>query len=75
VPLASATSKELDAEVMLASPDPLPPPGVDVGAFLGLLRARRSGAIDNLFEIDKAANNTSVALLQNCSSPHPTTRP
>jgi beta-lactamase superfamily II metal-dependent hydrolase len=31
-----------------------------VGAFLGLVGARRSGAIDNLFEIDKAANNTSI---------------
>jgi beta-lactamase superfamily II metal-dependent hydrolase len=40
--------------------DPLPPQGVDVGAFLGLVRARRSGAIDNLLEIDKAANNTSI---------------
>jgi beta-lactamase superfamily II metal-dependent hydrolase len=60
VPLASAAAEELDASVTLASPDPIPPPGVDVGAFLRLVRARRSGAIDNLFEIDKAANNTSV---------------
>lgn len=40
--------------------DPLPPPGVDVGAFLGLIEARRAGIADNLMEIDKAANNTSV---------------
>jgi beta-lactamase superfamily II metal-dependent hydrolase len=60
VPLASAAAEEFGASVMLASPDPIPPPGVDVGAFLRLVRARRSGAIDNLFEIDKAANNTSV---------------
>jgi beta-lactamase superfamily II metal-dependent hydrolase len=40
--------------------DPLPPPGVDVGAFRGLVEARRSGIVDNLMEIDKAANNTSV---------------
>jgi beta-lactamase superfamily II metal-dependent hydrolase len=41
-------------------PDPLPPQGVDVGAFLRLLDARAGGMIDNLFEIDKAANNTSL---------------
>ncbi len=40
--------------------DPLPPPGVDVGAFLRLVEARRSGAYDNLLTIDKAANNTSI---------------
>lgn len=40
--------------------DPLPPPGVDVGAFLGLVEARRSGAYDNLLTIDKASNNTSI---------------
>jgi beta-lactamase superfamily II metal-dependent hydrolase len=40
--------------------DPLPPPGVDVGAFLGLVGARRSGAYDNLLTIDKASNNTSI---------------
>jgi beta-lactamase superfamily II metal-dependent hydrolase len=40
--------------------NPLPPPGVDVGAFLGLVEARHSGVADNLLAIDKAANNTSV---------------
>jgi beta-lactamase superfamily II metal-dependent hydrolase len=40
--------------------DPLPPPGVDVGAFLGLVDARRNGIADNLLAIDKAANNTSI---------------
>ncbi|MEU8233367.1 hypothetical protein AB0C12_27625 [Actinoplanes sp. NPDC048967] len=42
------------------APDPLPPPGVDAGAFLGLVAARRAGAVDNLFAIDRAANNTSI---------------
>lgn len=41
-------------------PDPLPPAGVDVGAFLNLVEARRNGAADNLLTIDKAANNTSI---------------
>jgi beta-lactamase superfamily II metal-dependent hydrolase len=40
--------------------DPKPPPGVDVGAFLQLVQARRDGMIDNLLAIDKAANNTSI---------------
>lgn len=39
---------------------PLPPEGVDVGAFLDLVEARRNGAADNLLTIDKAANNTSI---------------
>lgn len=41
-------------------PDPTPPPGVDAGAFVRLLEARRAGAVDNLLAIDRAANNTSV---------------
>ena len=40
--------------------DPRPPAGVDVGAFLRLAQARRGGAVDNLLEIDKASNNTSI---------------
>lgn len=60
VPLAPAASGKPGARRTPPTPDPLPPPGVDVGAFLGLVGARRSGAIDNLFEIDKAANNTSI---------------
>jgi len=60
VPLAPAASGRPGARRRRPAPDPLPPPGVDVGAFLGLVGARRSGAIDNLFEIDKAANNTSI---------------
>lgn len=38
----------------------VPPSGVDVGAFLRLVEARRSGIADNLLTIDKAANNTSI---------------
>jgi len=58
VPLAPAGKP--GARRIPRTPDPLPPQGVDAGAFLGLVRARRSGAIDNLLEIDKAANNTSI---------------
>ena len=39
---------------------PLPPPGVDAGAFYDLVHARMSGVMDNLLAIDKAANNTSI---------------
>jgi len=42
------------------APDVRPPPGVDVGAFLRLVEARRNGIADNLLTIDKAANNTSI---------------
>jgi beta-lactamase superfamily II metal-dependent hydrolase len=40
--------------------NPVPPPGVDAGAFYDLVGARRRGWGDNLLAIDKAANNTSV---------------
>ncbi len=39
---------------------PVPPSGVDVGAFLNLVEARSRGVGDNLLAIDQAANNTSV---------------
>ncbi len=39
---------------------PLPPSGVDAGAFYNLVDSRRTGLHDNLLSIDKAANNTSV---------------
>lgn len=39
---------------------PLPPPGVDAGAFYNLVHARMSGVVENLLAIDKAANNTSI---------------
>jgi beta-lactamase superfamily II metal-dependent hydrolase len=60
VTLTPMASGKPGARRRLPTRDPLPPPGVDVGAFLGLVRARRSGAIDNVLEIDKAANNTSI---------------
>ena len=39
---------------------PKPPRGVDSGAFYGLVESRRLGVHDNLLQIDKAANNSSV---------------
>lgn len=39
---------------------PLPPPGVDAGAFFDLVEFRRRGYGDNLLSIDAAANNTSI---------------
>lgn len=42
---------------------PLPPPGVDAGAFYDLVERRRRGINDNLFQIDRASNNTSVVFL------------
>jgi hypothetical protein len=42
---------------------PKPPPGVDAGAFYNLVDYRRRGVFDNLFAIDKAANNTSVVFV------------
>src|SRR6266540_4037023 len=39
---------------------PLPPSGVDAGAFYNLVDSRRTGLHDNLLAIDKAANNTSI---------------
>lgn len=59
VPLQAAAPKGKRAKRTPVA-DPHPPPGVDVGAFLGLVEARRNGAADNLLTIDKAANNTSI---------------
>lgn len=39
---------------------PKPPRGVDSGAFYGLVTSRRRGVYDNLLQIDRAANNSSV---------------
>jgi beta-lactamase superfamily II metal-dependent hydrolase len=39
---------------------PLPPSGVDAGAFYSLVDSRRTGLHDNMLAIDKAANNTSI---------------
>ena len=41
---------------------PVPPPGVDAGAFFDLVGSRTNGYVDNLLAIDRAANNTSVVL-------------
>lgn len=45
------------------APDPLPPPGVDAGAFYNLVAQRRRGVFDNLLSIDQAANDTSIVFL------------
>jgi len=42
---------------------PIPPSGVDAGAFYNLVETRRRTYLDNLLAIDKAANNTSIVLL------------
>jgi len=47
----------------IPSPPVTPPAGVDVGAFLNLVEARRNGIADNLLAIDQAANNTSIVFL------------
>jgi beta-lactamase superfamily II metal-dependent hydrolase len=39
---------------------PLPPSGVDAGAFYSLVDARRQGYCDNMLTIDAANNNSSV---------------
>ena len=39
---------------------PLPPPGVDAGAFYNLVDIRRRGYGGNLLNIDRANNNTSL---------------
>ncbi len=41
---------------------PLPPSGVDAGAFYNLVEIRRQGHLDNLLTIDAANNNTSVVI-------------
>jgi hypothetical protein len=40
--------------------DPIPPQGVDASAFYNLVEMRKQGVSENLMEIDKAENNTSV---------------
>jgi hypothetical protein len=42
---------------------PVPPPGVDPGAYFDLVHSRTDGWRRNVMEIDKAANNTSLVLL------------
>jgi beta-lactamase superfamily II metal-dependent hydrolase len=43
--------------------EPVPPRGVDAGAFYNLLDVRHSGSASTLLNIDQAANNTSVVTL------------
>lgn len=60
-PLLGADAEgEMDGDVTPGETLPLPPPGVDAGAFYDLVKARMSGVGDNLLSIDKAANNTSL---------------
>jgi hypothetical protein len=59
-PMMLAGSDPADPSGLAPGPTPLPPPGVDLGAFLNLVQARRNGIVDNLLAIDQAANNTSV---------------
>jgi hypothetical protein len=44
----------------VADAGPIPPPGVDAGAFYGLARMRSQGLYDNLLAIDRAANDSSI---------------
>ena len=44
-------------------PLPIPPAGVDAGAFYDFVDRRQRGIFDNLLKIDKASNNTSVVML------------
>jgi beta-lactamase superfamily II metal-dependent hydrolase len=56
----AASSAGVAAE---AAAPPLPPPGVDAGAFYNLVDTRLSGIGDNMLAIDQAENNTSVVFL------------
>jgi hypothetical protein len=63
-PLALGEEAALGAEE--SSPTttpPLPPPGVDAGAFYNLVDTRLRGIGDNMLAIDQAANNSSVVFL------------
>jgi beta-lactamase superfamily II metal-dependent hydrolase len=53
VPAGTAAAGEIQAS-------PLPPAGVDAGAFYNLVDSRLRGVGDNMLAIDKAANDTSV---------------
>ena len=55
------TEQESVAEARVGSP--IPPPGVDAGAFYNLVNRRRYRLFDNILAIDKAANNTSVVFV------------
>ena len=63
--LADDGMDDLDLGLQPAAevPTPIPPHGVDAGAFYNLLDVRHGNAASTMLEIDKAANNTSVVLL------------
>jgi len=54
---------DLGLEPVADVPTPIPPRGVDAGAFYNLLDVRHGNAASTMLEIDRAANNTSVVLL------------
>ena len=60
LPMADVAARAVDAT---NARDPLPPAGVDAGAFQDLVEARRNGMSANLLSIDKAANNTSIVFV------------
>ncbi len=63
-PMSFARAQAMaDQEGQSVSTEPLPPPGVDTGAFYDLVDIRRSSFVDNLLAIDYAANNTSIVFL------------
>ncbi len=53
----------LEPDPAAAVPEPIPPRGVDAGAFYNLLDVRRGNGASSLLSIDRAANNTSIVLL------------
>lgn len=59
-PLTLGLATDGPASVVPALPRLAPPSGVDAGAFFDLVEARRRGPGENLLQIDKAANNTSI---------------
>jgi hypothetical protein len=59
-PIAFSIRSEGAAGGRAALRMPLPPRGVDSGAFYSLVESRRRGVFDNLLAIDRAANNSSI---------------
>jgi beta-lactamase superfamily II metal-dependent hydrolase len=59
-PMALNVTAGDDDTIPPALSAPIPPPGVDAGAFYQLVEARQNGYVENLLAIDKAKNNTSI---------------
>ena len=59
-PTQTAAASPARARPARAVSKPLPPAGVDAGAFYELVAMRADGFVNNLLAIDQAANNTSV---------------